>query len=125
MGGDKKGSGDGKRSGRDRGLKCPYSDQYLRSRQNVLRSPGPFIKVMKSSGAHYESAPSPPVPYVRCIGRLRAADPPLPPHPTFDFRDALETESVRWKKAKDGRMGGSPPPPYLSLCLCMHISAAY
>ncbi len=50
-----KGSGQGKRSGRDRELKCPHSDQYLCSRQNVPRSPGPFIKVMKSRVAHYES----------------------------------------------------------------------
>lgn len=50
-----KGSGQGKRSGRDRELKCPHSDQYLCSRQNVPRPPGPFIKVMKSREAHYES----------------------------------------------------------------------
>ena len=57
-----KGSGQGKRSGRDRELECPHSDQYLCSRQNVPRSPGPFIKVMKSREARDESD-SP----VRCV----------------------------------------------------------
>ncbi len=57
-----KGSGQGRGSGRDGEPECPHSDQYLCSRQNVPQSPEPFIKVMKSREAHYESD-SP----VRCV----------------------------------------------------------